>query len=123
MSTLLLVIFIISVVLLIPTILMQSGSGAEAGMFGSDLTLGAFGAKTSEVLVKFTRWLVIIFLASAFLFTLIKMRENSLAPVTPKVNNSQAAPQSAAPADADTAAPQDSPAPLENTPLEIPIQQ
>jgi len=60
MYTVLMVIFIIDVALLIPTILMQSGSGAEAGMFGSSLTMGAFGAKTSEVLVKFTRWLVAI---------------------------------------------------------------
>lgn len=116
MSTLLLVVFIISVVLLIPTILMQSGSGAEAGMFGSDLTLGAFGAKTSEVLVKFTRWLVVIFLASAFLYTFLKVRENSLAPSpAPRVNTAPA--PEAAPADTQPALPEST------TPLEIPSPQ
>ncbi len=114
MSTLLLVIFILSVVLLIPTILMQSGSGAEAGMFGSDLTLGAFGAKTSEVLVKFTRWLVVIFMASAFLYTYIAVKENSLAPTnTPKVNTAPAPTTETAPQDTQSPAPESQPAPLE----------
>lgn len=75
MYTLLLVIFIVDVVLLIPVILMQSGSGAEAGMFGSSLTLGAFGAKSSEVLVNLTKWLAAIFMIAAFLLGYIKIRE------------------------------------------------
>jgi len=75
MYTLLMVIFIVDIIILIPLILMQSGSGAQSGMFGSDLTLGAFGAKTSEVLVKFTRWMVIIFFVSAFFLGYIKIKE------------------------------------------------
>jgi len=60
-SSLLFIIFILDVILLIPVVLMQSGSGAQAGLFGSDFASGAFGAKTSEVLVNFTKWLVAIF--------------------------------------------------------------
>ncbi len=76
MYTFLLIVFIITVILLIPTILLQSGSGAQSGMFGSDITLGAFGAKTSEVLVNFTKWLVGIFLVTAFLLGYIKVQQN-----------------------------------------------
>ena len=94
METIILIIFFISIILLIPTILMQSGSGADAGMFGTDLTMGAFGAKTSEVLVKFTGWLVVIFLTSAFLYGYIKVKENKV--VVPTRSNqlhSQPAPK------------------------------
>lgn len=75
MYTFLLIIFIIDVLLLIPVILMQSGSGAEAGMFGSNLTMGAFGAKTSEVLTNFTKVLVGVFMVLAFLLGYIKIQE------------------------------------------------
>lgn len=75
MYTLLLIIFIVDVLIMIPVILMQSGTGADAGMFGSNLTLGAFGAKSNEVLNNFTKWLVIIFFASTLLMGLIKVRE------------------------------------------------
>ena len=73
--TILLIIFIIDLLLLIPVILLQSGSGAQSGMFGQDLAMGAFGAKTSEMLVNFTKWLVGIFLFTAFLMGYIKVRE------------------------------------------------
>jgi protein translocase SecG subunit len=92
MYTVLMVIFIIDVALLIPTILMQSGSGAEAGMFGSSLTMGAFGAKTSEVLVKFTRWLVAIFMVSAFLLGFLKVREHKRFAVEPATVETMPAP-------------------------------
>lgn len=75
MYTFLLIIFVIDVLLLIPIILMQSGSGAEAGMFGSNLTMGAFGAKTSEVLTNFTKILVGIFMVLAFLLGYLKIVE------------------------------------------------
>ncbi len=75
MFTFLMIIFILDIILLVPVILMQSGSGAQSGVFGSDLTMGAFGAKTSEVLVKFTQWLVGIFIVSAFLMGYIKIKE------------------------------------------------
>jgi protein translocase SecG subunit len=75
MFSFLMVIFILDIILLVPTILLQSGSGAQSGVFGSDLTMGAFGAKTSEVLVNFTKWLVGIFFATAFLMSYIKIRE------------------------------------------------
>jgi protein translocase SecG subunit len=75
MFSFLLIIFILDIVLLVPVILMQSGSGAQSGVFGSDLTMGAFGAKTSEVLVNFTKWLIGIFFVSAFLMGYIKVRE------------------------------------------------
>jgi len=65
LSGLLFFIFIVDVLLLIPVVLMQSGSGARAGLFGSDFASGAFGAKTSEVLVNFTKWLVTIFFVTA----------------------------------------------------------
>lgn len=65
LSGLLFFIFILDVILLIPVVLMQSGSGAQAGLFGSDFASGAFGAKTSEVLVNFTKWLVAIFFLTA----------------------------------------------------------
>ncbi len=69
------VIFILDIILLVPVILLQSGSGAQSGMFGSDLTMGAFGAKTSEVLVNFTKWLVGIFFVCAFVMGYIKVKE------------------------------------------------
>lgn len=75
MYTFLLIIFVVSVLLLIPAILLQSGSGAQSGIFGGDLTLGAFGAKTSEVLVNFTKWLVGIFMITSFLMGWIKVQE------------------------------------------------
>jgi protein translocase SecG subunit len=75
MYTFLLVIFVVSVLLLIPVILLQSGSGAQSGIFGGDITLGAFGAKTSEVLVNFTKWLVGIFMVTSFLMGWIKVQE------------------------------------------------
>ena len=75
METFLLIIFFIDVVLLIIVILLQAGSGAEAGMFGSDITMGAFGAKTSEVLLRMTRWLVAIFLVSSFLIGFLRVQE------------------------------------------------
>ncbi len=75
MFTFLLIIFIIVVILLIPTILMQSGSGAQSGMFGNDMTMGAFGAKTSEVLVKFTQWLVGIFMILALILGYLRIQE------------------------------------------------
>ena len=75
MFTLLLVIFIIDIVLIIPVILLQSGSGAQSGVFGSDMAMGAFGAKTSEVLVRFTKWLVGIFFVLAFLLGYLKVQE------------------------------------------------
>ncbi|MGC8764711.1 MAG: preprotein translocase subunit SecG [Brevinematia bacterium] len=75
MYTFLLVIFILVVLLLIPLILMQTGSGAQSGMFGSDFAMGVFGAKTNEVLIKITKWLVGIFFFLAFLLGYIKVRE------------------------------------------------
>lgn len=76
MFNVLLVFFVIIVILLIPTILLQSGSGAQSGMFGSDLAMGAFGAKTSEVMVRFTKWLVALFFILAFLLGYIKIQES-----------------------------------------------
>ncbi len=75
MYTFLLIIFIIVVILLIPLILMQTGSGAQSGMFGSDFAMGVFGAKTNEVLVKITKWMVGIFFLLAFLLGYIKVKE------------------------------------------------
>ena len=74
--TILLVIFVIDVLMLIPLILLQSGSGAQSGLFGSDFALGAFGAKTSEVMVRLTKWCVTIFMATAFLMGWVKIQEN-----------------------------------------------
>ncbi|MGA2141462.1 MAG: preprotein translocase subunit SecG [Brevinematales bacterium] len=71
----LMVIFILDIILMVPVILLQSGSGAQSGVFGSDLTMGAFGAKTSEVLVNFTKWLIGIFFGAALLMSYIKINE------------------------------------------------
>ncbi|MGA2142603.1 MAG: preprotein translocase subunit SecG [Brevinematales bacterium] len=71
----LMVIFILDIILMVPVILLQSGSGAQSGVFGSDLTMGAFGAKTSEVLVSFTKWLIGIFFGAALLMSYIKINE------------------------------------------------
>lgn len=76
MFTFLLVLFIIVVLLLVPVILLQSGSGAQSGMFGSDLAMGAFGAKTNEVLVNFTKILVGLFLILAFAMSWLKIQES-----------------------------------------------
>ncbi|MEJ5284034.1 MAG: preprotein translocase subunit SecG [Brevinematales bacterium] len=76
--TIFLVLFIIVVVLLIPLILMQTGSGAQSGMFGSDFATGVFGAKTNEVLVKITKWMVAAFFVFALALGYIKMREYKL---------------------------------------------
>jgi preprotein translocase subunit SecG len=75
MFGLLLVIFVIDIILLIVVILLQSGSGAQSGMFGNDLAMGAFGAKTSEVMIKATKWMVGIFFAVCFLMAYIKVQE------------------------------------------------
>lgn len=75
MFGLLLVIFIIDIVLLLVVILLQSGSGAQSGMFGNDLAMGAFGAKSSEVMVKATKWMVGIFFVTCFLMGFIKVQE------------------------------------------------
>ena len=89
MYTFLLIIFIVSVLLLIPTILLQSGSGAQSGIFGGDITLGAFGAKSSEVLVNFTKWLVGIFMVTSFLMGYIKVQENKAFTRQPKQAQSE----------------------------------
>lgn len=75
MFTFLLVVFIIDVILLIVVVLMQSGSGADAGLFGGSLTQGAFGAKSSEALVKITGWLVAIFMIFAFLMGFLQVQK------------------------------------------------
>lgn len=77
MYNFLLIIFIIDIILLIPVILMQSGSGAESGI-GMDMTLSAFGAKTSEFMLKLTKWLVGIFFVTSFLLGYIKVQETKM---------------------------------------------
>lgn len=90
LSGLLFFIFILDVILLIPIVLMQSGSGAQAGLFGSDFASGAFGAKTSEVLVNFTKWLVTIFFLSAFGLAYLHLPRTPK--VQPAVTSSETAP-------------------------------
>lgn len=99
----LMIVFIIDIIILIPVVLLQSGSGAQSGMFGSELTIGAFGAKTSEVLLKITKWLVGIFFVTAFLMGYIKVRESGAFDNRPRVN--QPAEQQEAPAADTNAAP------------------
>ena len=65
----LLTIFIISIVLLIPTILLQT-NGANNGMLSSNITAGAFGARSNEILVKFTSYCITVFIASALLLSI-----------------------------------------------------
>jgi len=74
---------------------MQSGSGAEAGMFGSDLTLGAFGAKSSEVLLKFTRGLVAVFMILAFTLGYMKVIEKKALAAQPQPTMEQGQEQGA----------------------------
>ncbi|MGL5722804.1 MAG: preprotein translocase subunit SecG [Brevinema sp.] len=63
MIILLFTLFVISIVLLIPAVLLQSTS--ETGIFSSNITAGAFGARSNEILVKFTAWCTAIFILSA----------------------------------------------------------
>lgn len=72
----LLTIFIISIVLLIPTILLQT-NGANNGMLSSNITAGAFGARSNEILVKFTSYCITVFIASALLLSIHFIRLNS----------------------------------------------
>ena len=72
----LLAIFIISIVLLIPTILLQT-NGANNGMLSSNITAGAFGARSNEVLVKFTSYCVAAFILSALLLSIHFIRINT----------------------------------------------
>ena len=73
----LLTIFIISIVLLIPTILLQT-NGANNGMLSSNITAGAFGARSNEILVKFTSYCITVFIASALLLSIHYIRDNEL---------------------------------------------
>jgi protein translocase SecG subunit len=115
MYTLLLVLFIISVILLVPTILLQSGSGAQSGLFGGDITMGAFGAKTSEVFVNFTMWLVGAFLALAFILSYMKIQEH-------KAYTRQTTQPSAEQVPASNAAPAQAPEPQNTAPV-LPLPQ
>lgn len=90
LSGVLFFIFIVDVILLIPVVLMQSGSGAQAGLFGSDFASGAFGAKTSEVLVGFTKWLVALFFLTSL--GLAYLHLPSKTSVRPAVNASETPP-------------------------------
>ncbi|URA09859.1 preprotein translocase subunit SecG [Thermospira aquatica] len=108
LSGLLFFIFVVDVLLLIPVVLMQSGSGAQAGLFGSDFAAGAFGAKTSEVLVSFTKWLVAIFFISSLGLAYLHLPRTPKVP--PAVTSTEQAPAAETPA----------PLPAENT---LPPQQ
>lgn len=68
-------IFVIAVILLIPAILLQST--AETGIFSSNITAGAFGARSNEVLVKFTAWCTFIFVVSALAMSIYFVRSSS----------------------------------------------
>jgi len=72
----LLTIFIISIVLLIPTILLQT-NGANNGMLSSNITAGAFGARSNEILVKFTSYCITVFIVSALLLSIHFIRLNN----------------------------------------------
>ncbi|MGL4366828.1 MAG: preprotein translocase subunit SecG [Brevinemataceae bacterium] len=72
----LLTLFIISIILLIPTIMLQSGS--DGGIMSSNITSGAFGAKSNEILIKFTSWLVTIFMVSALLLSIHFVKSSNL---------------------------------------------
>ncbi|MCX7881909.1 MAG: preprotein translocase subunit SecG [Brevinematales bacterium] len=96
LSGLLFFIFIVDVILIIPVVLMQSGSGAQAGLFGSDFASSAFGAKTSEVLVNFTKWLVAIFFLAALGLAYLHLPRTTR--VQPEVKTSETTPQEGVPA-------------------------
>ncbi len=65
----LLTLFIISIVLLIPTILLQT-NGANNGMMSAQSMAGAFGARSNEILVKFTAYCVTVFITTALLLSI-----------------------------------------------------
>jgi len=71
-----LTIFVLTIILLIPTILIQA-SGADNGVFSSNITAGAFGARSNEILVKFTSWLVAIFIGVALLLSIYFIQVSS----------------------------------------------
>lgn len=65
----LLTVFVISIVFLIPTILLQT-NGADNGVMSTAAIAGAFGAKSNEILVKFTAYCVTAFIVSALLLSI-----------------------------------------------------
>lgn len=79
----LLTVFVISIILLIPAILLQT-SGADNGVLASNMTAGAFGAKSNEVLVKFTAWMATLFLVSALLLSIHFVRASKIQTSTPE---------------------------------------
>lgn len=73
----LLTLFVISIILLIPTILLQS-NGANNGMMSSNITAGAFGARSNEILVKFTSYCIATFILCALLLSIHYIRLSSV---------------------------------------------
>lgn len=86
-------IFVISILLLIPAILLQST--AETGIFSSNITAGAFGARSNEVLVQFTAWCTVIFVASALAMSIYIVRSTrvNIAPAVQEAPQAPLAPQ------------------------------
>ncbi|MGL4676431.1 MAG: preprotein translocase subunit SecG [Brevinema sp.] len=73
----LLTMFVISIVLLIPTILLQT-NGADNGVMSSQAIAGAFGARSNEILVKFTAYCVTVFIVSALLLSINFIRASNI---------------------------------------------
>lgn len=73
-------VFIISIVLLIPAILIQS-NGSDNGIFSANITAGAFGARSNEILVKFTAYCAAVFMLSALAMSVYFVKLS--APPTP----------------------------------------
>ncbi|MGL5956120.1 MAG: preprotein translocase subunit SecG [Brevinema sp.] len=73
----LLTLFVISIVLLIPAILIQT-NGADNGVMSSQAIAGAFGARSNEILVKFTAYCVTIFISSALLLSINFIRASNI---------------------------------------------
>ncbi|MGL4388729.1 MAG: preprotein translocase subunit SecG [Brevinema sp.] len=84
----LLTIFVISIILLIPAILLQT-NGADNGVFSSNITAGAFGAKSNEILVKFTSWMAIAFVASALLLSIHYVKASSVSTSSQEAQSDQ----------------------------------
>src|ERR1700758_4317534 len=75
---LLLVFFVLVALLMVLVILMQRPKSEGLGAaFGGGVTENIFGAQTTNVLVKFTSWLVAIFFALTFVLSILYAHKTS----------------------------------------------
>jgi len=77
-STLLTVIFVLASLLLVLVIMMQSGRSSGMGVLGGGGSDSAFGARSADVLTRFTSILIAVFMITAFSLAFIKSRQSGV---------------------------------------------